>query len=579
MCSATTDSSDNAFSVEARHDRLAGWGRPPHAATSLAERLQGEFERVTGRTVNAAGRPAATRPEVPERRVTGEQVDRLARIAAVRTDDDARRAFSLGKSYPDLVAARSAALDRACDLVVQPRSEDELDRALAWLVEHDVAVVPVGGGSTVVGGIEPLASRPEQPVAALDMTALATCLDVDACSSVAIFQAGIRGPDLESVLGAYDLTLGHVPQSFELSSLGGWIATRSAGQQSLAFGKIEKLVAAMRISTPNGVVTIDHLPAHGAGPGALELMLGSEGTLGVITRATMRVVPRPTHVRFSTFVFPSFAESTDAARTLVQRGLRPAVVRVSDPAETGFSVGSSVPGYLPRGIVGRMVRAAGYGDASMVFVITPGTSESASALEAEVERHMRDAGGRSVGATAARQWYRSRFVQPYVRDLLMDRGLLVDTLETSAPWHAVSDLHRDVRAALTDALGADRCIVGCHISHLYVDGASLYFTFIADPDDGVGLDAWRAAKRAVHDAIARHRAATSHQHGVGTMHADLYAATNASLVTAAWRAARGELDPTGVMNPGKCFVPAAPGVVALNAVRAPGTGHGAPRGT
>ncbi|MCW2928921.1 MAG: alkyldihydroxyacetonephosphate synthase [Thermoleophilia bacterium] len=563
---------------ELRAARLASWGPVTERAAHLAHRLVDRYEHVTEGEVAAAGRShlhaQRTPPSIDPGRLSGVDIDALARLAPVHTDDGSRRAYSLGKSWPDLVAARGGHLDRVCDAVVRPRTEDELERALAWCVERDVAVVPVGGGTSVAGGIEPLGRTASQPVVALDVTALATCLDIDEVSGVATFQAGVRGPDLERALAPYGLTLGHVPQSFEYSTLGGWIATRSAGQQSLRYGKMESMVAALRLVTPSGVMDVPHVPAHGAGSDLRELVLGSEGTLGVVTRATVRIRRRPEVVRFAAYVLPSFDAARDAARLLVQRGdVRPAMVRVSDAAETAFNVGSSVPKLLGGSLGRGLARVLGARDGALVLVLSTGTSEEARATERIVDRHMSRCGGRAVGAIPAKAWYHGRFTQPYARDVMMDRGLLVDTLETSATWARLPALHAQVRAALEGAFGSGRCMVGAHLSHLYHDGASAYFTFLASPTPGRELEQWRAAKLAVHAAIARCGGATSHQHGVGTMHADLFEAVTPGVGAEAIRAVRSRLDPAGTCNPGKLLERPADGQRSINAVRVapPGT--------
>jgi alkyldihydroxyacetonephosphate synthase len=569
---------------ELRAERVASWGPVPEAAAHLGAKLVDRFEHVTGHRAQSSVRPfedAQRSPvTIPGTRLAGEDIDALARIAPVHTGDGARRAYSLGKSWPDLFAARGSALERACDAVVRPRTEAELEQALEWCVDRDVAVVPVGGGTSVTGGIEPIGRTATQPVVALDVTALTTCLDIDHASGVATFQAGVRGPDLERALGAFGLTLGHVPQSFEYSTLGGWIATRSAGQQSLRYGKMEAMTAAMRIATPGGAFDVDQVPALGAGSDLRELILGSEGTLGIVTRATMRVRRRPDVVRFASYLFGSFDEAREAARLLVQRTdreaqARPVMVRVSDGAETAFNVGASVPRALG-GRLGRgLARVIGAGDGALVFVLCTGTASDARATEVMVDRHMGRCGGRVVGSIPAKAWYHGRFRQPYARDVMMDRGLLVDTLETCVSWGRLPALHVEVRAALEQAFGHGRCIVGCHLSHLYHDGASAYFTFLAAPEPGRELLQWRAAKRAVHEAIARVGAAASHQHGVGTMHADLYADLVPRLGGEALRAVRERLDPAGTCNPGKLLELPADGQSAINAVR---TGTSGSRG-
>ncbi len=564
---------------ELRASRIASWGPVPERAAHLAHKLVRRFEHVTGIRPEPSARPFAdaqrSQPKIPGSRIAPGDVDALARIAPVHTDDDARRAYSLGKSWPDLFAARAAELDKACDAVVRPRTEEELERALAWCVEQDVAVVPVGGGTSVTGGIEPLGRTLEQPVVALDTTALATCLDIDHVSGVATFQSGVRGPDLERALASFHLTLGHVPQSFEYSTLGGWIATRSAGQQSLRYGKMEAMTAALRVATPEGVLDVDHLPAHGAGSDLRELVLGSEGTIGIVTRATMRVRRRPDVIRFAAYLFGSFEEAREAARRLVQRGdIRPAMVRVSDAPETAFNVGASVPRALG-GAVGRgMARLLGAGEGAMVIVLCTGSRSEARATELLVDRHMHACRGRAMGPMPARAWYHGRFRQPYARDVMMDRGLLVDTLETSVAWSRLPTLHHEVRTALEGAFGEGRCLVGAHLSHLYHDGASTYFTFLAAPEPGREVEQWRAAKRGVHAAIIRSGGSASHQHGVGTMHTDLYEGLVPRLGAEALRAVRRRIDPNGILNPGKRLERPADGQPSINAVRPPAAAAG-----
>ncbi len=557
----------------ARASRTASWGVAPAAADDFAARLVRRFATVTGATPDCDWRSAAdarrTPPRIPASRMDPSAIDALARIAPVHTDDASRRAYSLGKSLPDMIAARGDALAAACDAVVRPRTEDELEHAFDHCVDAGHAIVPVGGGTNVVGGIEPIGASAGQPVVALDVTALAACLDIDHVSNVATFQAGVRGPELERALAPFGFTLGHVPQSFEYSTLGGWVATRSAGQQSLRYGKIESMTAALRIVSPAGTLDVDHVPAHGAGSDLRELLLGSEGTFGVVTRATMRLHRRPDAARFAAYLFRDFETASEAARVLVQETtIRPATVRVSDAAETALSVGASVPFWLG-GAVGRgAARLFGAAGGAMTIVVCTGTASEARDIERRVDRHMRRSGGRGLGPTPARAWHHGRFVQPYARDGMLDRGMLIDTLETSASWARLPRLIAEVRSAITHAIGSDRCRVGAHLSHLYRDGASAYFTFLAAPGPGQELQRWRAAKRAAHETIARCGGATSHQHGVGTMHADLYAARMPRLGIDALLSVRIRLDPSGACNPGKLFDAPADGQIAINAVRA-----------
>lgn len=569
------------LSPEHRAKRLASWGPATAQSARLANRLVDRFQRVTGGSLVGEMRShmdaQKAPPSVPPTKLDTVSIDALARIAPLRSDDDSRRAYSLGKSWPDLVAARATSLDRVCDAVVRPRSEEELERAMEWCIVNDLAVVPVGGGTSVTGGIEALSNRPEQPVVAFDVSALSACLDIDHKSGVATFQTGIRGPELERVLATFGMTLGHTPQSFEYSTLGGWLATRSAGQLSLRYGKIESMTAALKLLTPSGDITVDHVPAHGAGSDIRELVLGSEGTLGIITQATMRVHARPEMVSFATYIFPSFDEAQLAARNLMQShrpGMAPAMVRISDAAETAFNIGASVPKMLG-GRGGRLLaNMLGLSRGAMVIVLNTGTKHEVRLSERLIDRHMKGFGAKALGSIPAKAWYHGRFTQPYARDLMMDNGLLVDTLETSASWAHIPDLHTEVRAAIENSFGAGKVVVGAHLSHLYHDGASVYFTFLAAASTSHQLELWREAKRSVHEVIARGHGAASHQHGVGTMHPELYSAVTSPLAVDALHAMKIAVDPAGACNPGKLYKSRNEDFIPINGVSASGASGG-----
>lgn len=565
------DSQQHPLGFSARVGRTDRWGTPTEKSAHLAERIVREFERRSSIPLSANRSQLKHGPmKVRESRADATSVEAVSRIASTTTADDVRAACSLGKSFPDLVAGRSGALDEVTDLVVRPSNITELARVVDQLVADDIAIVPLGGGTSVVGGVEALGSRPEQVVATIDLAGMGACLDVDAPGRIARFQAGVRGPDLERVLSGYGLTLGHVPQSFEWATLGGWIATRSAGQQSLAFGKIERMTAAVELVVPGKTISVEHLPAHGAGPGTLELLMGSEGTMGIVAEATVRLRKLPEAMRFQTYLFGGFEEAAAAGRHLVQSGLRPAVVRISDEEETAFSIGSSLPGGIVRKALSGVARLSGLAGRCMVMVIIPGdTYDAARALDGAVDACMHRCGGRAVGPYPARHWYHARFLQPYARDAMMDHGLLIDTLETAVPWGRVPEVRRGVRSALERTLGPDRTMVGCHLSHLYEDGASMYFTFMSAIDHEQQLTKWREAKRAVHEVFARHGSAVSHQHGVGTMHSDIYRSVHDERVLDAWRSARQSLVTVGHFNPGKLMDAPPRGASSLNSVTDP----------
>ncbi len=541
---------DPLMTQAARLDRIDQWGIANEGSNHLAEKLGSYLDKSFG--VSTKPRTRNNLPKVPESRLDGSKSEQLARLTKITSDPGVRLGFSLGKSYPDLIAARSSELATAFDAVARPANEDETLQILEWCASNDVNVVPVGGGTTVVGGIEPVRSRGnDKPVIAVDTSLMNQMIDVDMQSGLATMGAGIRGPRIERMLEMHGLTLGHTPQSFEYSTLGGWIATRSAGQLSLAFGKIERMTAGLTLVTPEGKLEARALPAHGAGSDPLEMIMGSEGTFGIITSATMRVRTRPDKVRFSSWIFPSFSMAIDAVRQMIQSGIRPGMVRVSDKQETAFSISSSVPDLLKTSLPRKALSLLGVEQGTMVIVITPGSSSQALAVDNQVYHFLRSRKGIHVGPVLARHWYRSRFLQPYARDILIDRGYLVDTLETSISWKGVTGMHASVRGALEDALGP-RSLVGCHLSHLYPDGASLYFTFVRPIDnDEDCMEIWRSAKRAANAAILSAGGAASHQHGIGTMHAALHDSLTSRLQSDAIRAIRHTFDPSGVCAPGR----------------------------
>jgi alkyldihydroxyacetonephosphate synthase len=490
----------------------------------------------------------------------------LARAAGgdayVRDDHLSRVAHAAGRSYPDLVRLRSGRQLDAPDAVVYPADHDGVAAVLAVCAPNGTAVVPFGGGTSVVGGVEPTRG-PFAAAISLDLARLDGLHAIDLRSRLATFGAGTLGPRVEERLQAHGLTLGHYPQSFEFSTVGGWAATRSAGQASTGYGRIDELTVALRAATPSGELATLPVPATAAGPDLRELLLGSEGVLGVITEVTLRVRPRPHAQRFDTYVLPGFAAGTDALRDLEQAGAAPDVARLSDEEETRVSLAlASHPAAtrLLRAYMGARTRRHGRarpGPARPAGCMTilgfDGEPDEIARRRARAREILRRHGAVALGPAPGAAWAKGRFHGAYVRDELMSRGVLVDTLETATTWSALSATHRRIRAALCEAL-AERGtppVVMCHVSHLYPTGASLYFTFLARQEPGAELAQWQAAKRAAGDAIAAAGATITHHHAVGRDHAAWLPAEIGPLGIAALRAVKAQVDPAGIMNPGK----------------------------
>ncbi|QGN48266.1 FAD-binding protein [Micromonospora sp. WMMC415] len=466
---------------------------------------------------------------VPECELDAAVLDALRQVVGdghVLTAAEARARHASGMSTPDLLRDRRGQVRTAPQAVVRPADHAEVVSVLDVCSRNQVAVVPFGGGTSVVGGLTPTAPRH----VTVDLGRLDALVAVDPVSRTAVLQAGVRAPRAADLLAEHGFTLGHVPQSYEYATIGGFAATRSSGQASAGYGRFDDMVAALTVATPRGTVRVGRAPASAAGPDLRQLFLGSEGTLGIITDVTLRVRPLPARSHYEGWRFESFAAGLHAVRRLAQDGPRPTVLRLSDEVET--MIGATGSGRSEGGCL----LVAGYegGD------VQPTVEAAAGVLAAH--------GGTPLGPEAGRQWERHRFDAPYLRDALLDAGAFAETLETAAYWSAVPAVHDRVRQAILDAL-PDGALVLAHVSHVYETGASLYFTVICSPGpDPIGR--WHTAKAAASDAIAAAGATITHHHGVGADHRPWYAAEIGDVAVDLLRAVKGHLDPAGILNPG-----------------------------
>jgi alkyldihydroxyacetonephosphate synthase len=524
-----------------------GWGEPgagpslpDHAAAFLRDEL-GVDGAVVDRPValeDVRLRDTALDPAVRRRleAITG----------AVRDDRDARVQRCRGKSYLDLLAQRAGACEDAPDAVVAPADQEQVLAVLQVCAEAGVAVVPFGGGTSVVGGLEPLRG-PFEALISLDLARMDQVVAVDARSLTVVLAPGLRLPEADRALAAHGVTIGHVPQSYEWASVGGCVATRSSGQASTGRGRIDANLVAVRCATPLGELSTRDVPASAAGPSLSQLVAGSEGAFGVITAATLRVHPLPAQQRYEGWLVPDFETGADAFRTLEQAGAAPDVARLSDEDETRYTLAlAGARGLVRRAIAGGApapLRRT-IGGRCLVICGWEGPAESIALRRREATRVLRRAGARFATQRLGRQWAHSRFDGPHLRDDLLDRGVMVETLETATSWSNLAALHAAVRAALPGRL------VGCHMSHLYPTGVSLYFTVLARRD-GDPAAQWRAAKAAATDAIVAAGGTITHHHGVGRDHAPWMRAEVGELGVGALQALKDRFDPAGIMNPGK----------------------------
>jgi len=480
-------------------------------------------------------------------RLSGDAVGALAEVAGeqnVTSEPEARLRHTGGKSTPDLLRLRALDTTGAPDAVVLPGSHDEVLELLRICSERAIAVVPYGGGTSVVGGLEPAADR-FTGVVALDLRRMNALVALDDESQLAVLEPGLRGPEAEALLRERGYTIGHFPQSFEYATLGGFAATRSSGQASAGYGRFDDLVLALRVATPQGTVETGRAPKTAAGPDLRQLFLGSEGTLGVITALTVELRRAPQLTVYDGWRFPSFAEGMRALRVLAQDGPMPTVLRLSDEAETALSL--AAPDSL-----GEPPEVGG----CLVIVGHEGSAEELSSRVAGVKWAL-ERSGADRDRNAGEQWAQARYHGPYLRDALLDAGALVETLETVAFWSRLPALYEAVSRALRDSLTGQGTppVILCHVSHLYRSGASLYFTVAcAQADDPVGQ--WRTAKRTAADAIMAAGGSITHHHGVGTDHRPWYELETGALGVRALRAVKAELDPSGILNPGVLLAPA-----------------------
>jgi alkyldihydroxyacetonephosphate synthase len=544
--------------------RWWGWGDrsqpslPSHAPALLRDWMGIEGEEQPPVSLEAV--------ELPESALPRRARDRLADVvgAACVADGRAERvAHAAGRSYPDLVRLRTGRLEGAPDAVVAPPDAAGVAAVLEVCADEGVAVVPFGGGTSVVGGVAP-DRGPFDAAIALDLRRLDGLVSVDAHSLTAVLQGGVRLPAAESMLAAHGLTLGHFPQSFEYATVGGCVATRSAGQASSGYGRIDDLVLGLECVAPAGTVALEPLPASAAGPQLRELLVGSEGALGVITEAALRVVPRPAHRLYVGAFFHDFWEGAEAFRVLAQHDAAPDVARLSDEAETRLSLAMAGGEGLRHRIGREYLRARGYAEGCIAICGWEGERGEVARRSRRTLKLLRAAGALRVGRSPGEAWLRSRYEGPYLRDDLLGRGVMVETLETAAQWSRLADVYRGVGDALRTALERDGApvIVTCHVSHLYESGASLYFTFMTRQREGEELEQWRAAKHAATDALVAAGGTLTHHHAVGRDHAPWLRAEVGDLGVALLRAAKAELDPQGIMNPGK-LLPSEPPTSAV----------------
>lgn len=526
------------------------WGQPPSGggqldgtAMAFLHRHVGVAERRTqvdwdDLTVAPSRLPAQTLAAL-EAAVGADAVD---------VSDDTRKRYAGGLSYLDLMSRR---LDRLTpsDVVVRPRNAAEVAAVLAVCEQHACAVVTFGGGTSVVGGLR--AGDVARPTVLLRTDRMADLIDVDQESHLVTVGPGMTGPELERLLAPRGLTLGHFPQSWQRASIGGYVATRSAGQSSSGYGRSDEMVESLVVTTPRGQWRLGTVAASAAGPDLRELLVGSEGAFGVITEVTLRVRSAPAWRSYTAVMFPDFQAGVAAFRDMAQHQADATVMRLSDPEETAVTLATSGPEGRVADALEKYLGLRRVREPSLAIVGWEGSRSSVVARRVEGLAMLRRHGGVSLGPSVGASWLRHRFDGPFLRDVLLDNGYLVETLETAAHWSRLAELKSAVTGALQRSLADEGPgpYVMAHVSHVYETSASLYFTVLARASEDP-LAQWRAAKQAATDAMVTAGGTVTHHHAIGRDHAPWLAQEIGSLGVEVLHAVKATLDPAGIMNPG-----------------------------
>ncbi len=543
-----------------------GWGPEGMEFTHADKPALAPFiEQVIGLKVGAPTAPAPCFDEltVPESRLPKglrEALEQAVTPALSSVDPHDRVVHGRGKSLRDLILQRQGELGRVPDVVLRPADEEQIGEILRAAVSFDAVVIPFGGGSSISGSLEAPADE-TRPVISVDLARLDRVLEIDPASRLARVQAGVLGPALEEQLGAAGYTMGHLPDSFPHSTLGGWIATRSSGMQSDRYGDVADLTRGLRVVTPSGTLVIRPVPATSSGPSVREMVLGSEGRLGIITEATVQVHRLPAERTILGYLFPSFADGLAAMRDLAAQECAVSVTRVSDAHETQFSFAmrqnptplDHLQSWALRTFLRRR-RGFDVHRMCLSFIGYEGSPRQVAARRRTVGRIVKGHGGLCIGSGPGALYDRKKFDTPYIRDFLLDRGAVGDVSETAMPWSALAAVYDAVSTAAQyafDQLGV-RGYLMCHLSHSYHAGACLYFTFAFVPSPGADMvTAYDVVKSAIQQCFVDHGATLSHHHAVGTEHARWLEQDISAPGVAMLQALFAGTDPGRNLNPGK----------------------------
>ena len=530
--------------------RWNGWGNvsinktvSPHGAKLIKSHI-GKTKKLSSVSLQQVLKT------VPKSRLPAALTD----LDIVSTDKEVRLRHARGQSFPDWIAMHGGDFEVFPDGVAFPESTADVESLLTLASEHDLIVIPFGGGTSVVGHINP--QKGSRPVLTIAMSKMDQLLDLDFESQIATFGAGTQGPAVEAQLDAHGYRLGHYPQSWELSTLGGWIAARSSGQQSLGYGRIEQLFAGGTLVTPQGVLNIADIPAASAGPDLREMMMGTEGRAGIFTTVKMRVQPQPEEELFKVAFLPNWEAGKEVLRQAVQKNVRLSMLRLSNAVETDahLHLGTSPSQFLA---ISTYLKARGLSSDKVMLTYGVSGDKAQNKLALTQFNKLLKQHGSVTGKITdimGSVWAHGRFKFPYLRGTLWDKGIMVDTFETATNWVNIDEQMQQMQEAVQNALADENeaVVAFTHISHVYKQGASLYTTYFfrAAKDHATTLQRWQKIKHAASVSLANGKATISHQHGVGRDHAPYLAAEKGRLGMQVTHDMLKSLDPEQRMNPG-----------------------------
>ena len=547
--SANTSNSTSA-NTPIEQTRWNGWGNisinkkvSPHGAKLIKSHI-GKTKKTSSVSLQQVLKT------VPKSRLPAA----MTKLETVSIDKEVRLRHARGQSFPDWIAMHSGAFEVFPDGVAFPESTADVETLLTLASEHDLIVIPFGGGTSVVGHINP--QKGSRPVLTIAMSKMDQLIDLDTESQIATFGAGTQGPSVEAQLDAQGYRLGHYPQSWELSTLGGWIAARSSGQQSLGYGRIEQMFAGGTLVTPQGVLNIADIPASSAGPDLREMMMGTEGRAGIFTEVKMRVQPQPEEELFKVAFLPDWEAGKEVLRQAVQKNVRLSMLRLSNAVETDahLHLGTSPSQFLA---ISTYLKARGLSSDKVMLTYGVSGDKAQNKLALTQFNKLLKQHGSVTGKITdimGSVWAHGRFKFPYLRGTLWDKGIMVDTFETATNWNNIDEqmqqMQEAVRTSLTDE--GEEVMAFTHISHVYKQGASLYTTYFfrAAKDHATTLKRWQKIKQAASLSLANGTATISHQHGVGRDHAPYLAAEKGKLGIQVTHDMLKSLDPEQRMNPG-----------------------------